>query len=154
MALAVTPSGDLFAGDMQRGLLRSRNSGRTWSEALNVQLAGLAVSPRNPKLILAAGPGVFRSADVGHSWKQVLQLQTGAGPVAWSPSVPSRAYVVGFDRTLHRSDDNGSSWQPVNQVSSVWTLLFGLCALACPLSMAAMMWMTRRGRKRGGGDER
>jgi len=113
MALAVTPSGDLLAGDMQRGLLRSSNGGRSWSETLNAQLAGLAVSPRNPQLILAAGPGVLRSSDGGRTWKQVLEIQSGAGPVAWSPSVPARAYVVGFDRTLYRSDDAGSSWQAV-----------------------------------------
>jgi photosystem II stability/assembly factor-like uncharacterized protein len=113
MALAVTRSGDLLAGDMQRGLLRSSNGGRTWSEILNAQLAGLAISPRNPNLILATGPGVLRSSDGGRTWKQVLELQSGAGPVAWAPSVQARAYVVGFDRTLYRSDDAGSSWQPV-----------------------------------------
>ncbi|MFL5963474.1 MAG: WD40/YVTN/BNR-like repeat-containing protein [Gaiellaceae bacterium] len=112
MALAVTPSGALLAGDMARGLLRSRNNGRTWTGALNAQLAGLAISPSDPKLILATGPGVLRSADGGRTWKRVLEVQSGAGPVAWSASRPSRAYVVGFDRTLYRSDDAGLTWKP------------------------------------------
>jgi photosystem II stability/assembly factor-like uncharacterized protein len=112
MALAVTQSGALLAGDMARGLLRSSNNGRTWSSSLNAQLAGLAISPRDPKLILATGPGVLRSADGGRTWKRVLEVQPGAGPVAWSASKPSRAYVVGFDRTLYRSDDAGLTWKP------------------------------------------
>jgi photosystem II stability/assembly factor-like uncharacterized protein len=113
MALAVTPSGDILAGDMQRGLLRSRDGGRTWREALNVQLAGLTINPRNSRLILAAGRGVLRSADGGSSWKQVLDVPEGAGPVAWARSEPSRAYVVGFDRTFYRSDDSGATWSAV-----------------------------------------
>jgi photosystem II stability/assembly factor-like uncharacterized protein len=112
-ALAVTPRGAILAGDAQRGLLRSEDGGRTWSEVLNARLAGLALNPRDPDLILAAGPGILRSADGGRTWKQVLELGEGAGPVAWSPSNPSRAYIVGFDRTLYRSDDNGASWAPV-----------------------------------------
>lgn len=112
MALAVTPSGELLAGDMSRGLLRSGNHGITWTRALNAQLAGLAISPRDPKLILATGPGVLRSADGGHAWNRVLEVARGAGPVAWSASTPSRAYVVGFDRTLYRSDDAGLTWKP------------------------------------------
>jgi hypothetical protein len=30
----------------------------------------------------------------------------------------------------------------------MWTILLGLCTLACPLSMVAMMLMMRRGRGR------
>ena len=113
MALAVTSSGDLLAGDMQRGLLRSSDGGRTWRAALKAQLAGLAINPRNPRLILAAGPGVLRSTDAGRTWAEVLEVPSGAGPIAWSPSDPSRAYVVGFDRTLSRSSDGGATWQLV-----------------------------------------
>jgi photosystem II stability/assembly factor-like uncharacterized protein len=112
-ALAVTPGGAILAGDAQRGLLRSEDGGGTWREALNARLAGLALSPRDPDLILAAGPGVLRSTDGGRTWKQVLEVGEGAGPVAWSRSDPSRAYVVGFDRTLYRSDDDGARWAPV-----------------------------------------
>ena len=112
MALAVTSSGDLLAGDMQRGLLRSSDGGKTWQTALKAQLAGLAVNPRKPRLILAAGPGVLRSANGGRTWKRVLEVPAGAGPIAWSPSDPARAYVVGFDRTLSRSNDGGATWYP------------------------------------------
>ncbi len=114
MALALTRDGEILAGDMERGLLASRDGGRTWREALNAQLIGLAINPTKPKLILATGPGVLRSTDGGRTWAPALELSDGAGPVAWSPSQPDVAYVVGFDRTLYRTDDAGVSWAPVS----------------------------------------
>lgn len=113
MALAATPSGDLLAGDMQQGLLVSRNGGRTWRRLLTAQLMGLALNPDDPKQLLAAGPGILLSTDGGQRWRQRLKIEQGAGPVAWSPSNPRVAYVVGFDRTLYRSTDSGETWSAV-----------------------------------------
>jgi photosystem II stability/assembly factor-like uncharacterized protein len=113
MALAATPSGDLLAGDMQQGLLVSRNGGRTWRRLLTAQLMGLALNPDDAKRLLAAGPGILLSTDGGQSWHQRLKITQGAGPVAWSPSNPKVAYVVGFDRTLYRSTDSGETWSAV-----------------------------------------
>ena len=113
MALAVTPRGEILAGDMQRGLLASSDSGKTWREVLNAQLAGLAINPSNPQQILAAGPGIFRSVDGGIHWTQVARIGAGAGAVTWSPSEPRLAFAVGFDRVLYRSTDGGASWAPV-----------------------------------------
>ena len=113
MALAVTPSGDVLAGDMQDGLLLSRDGGKTWRRLLKAQLMGLALNPRNPRRVLAAGPGILLSTDGGRRWRQPLKIAQGAGPVAWSPSNPKIAYVVGFDRTLYRSTDSGETWSSV-----------------------------------------
>ena len=113
MALAVAPDGAIFAGDMQRGLLVSRDSGTTWQLTLKVPLAGIAINPSRPRTMLATGPGVFRSTDSGRHWSRVFRLAAGAGPVAWSPSNPRVAYVVGFDRNLYRSGDAGATWSPV-----------------------------------------
>jgi len=113
MALAVTPGGDIFAGDMQRGLLVSHDKGATWRQSLKAQLAGLAINPENPQIILATGPGILRSTDAGKHWSVVARISAGAGPVAWSPSNPRLAYVVGFDRMLYRSGDSGATWTQV-----------------------------------------
>lgn len=113
MALAVTRSGDLLAGDMQRGLLIRRNGGKAWRLVLRVPLSGLAIDPADPKRVLAAGPGVLLSTDGGHHWRQPLKIDAGAGPVAWSRSNPRVAYVVGFDRVLYRSADGGETWSAV-----------------------------------------
>lgn len=113
MALAVLPDRRVLAGDMQRGLLESRDGGRAWKQGLKAQLMGLAVNPSDPRRILATGQGIALSTDGGRSWRSVLDLPNGAGPVAWSASNPKLAYVVGFDRSFYRSTDGGATWQPV-----------------------------------------
>ena len=113
MSLAVTPGGEILAGDMQRGLLASRNGGRSWRKTLDAAVLGLAVNPSDARVILVVGPGIFRSKDGGKHWTQELELDRSGGPVAWSPSDPRRAYAVGFDRVLYSSDDSGASWASV-----------------------------------------
>jgi photosystem II stability/assembly factor-like uncharacterized protein len=113
MALVVTPSGAILAGDMQQGLLVSRDGGMTWRRVLRAPLMGLAVNPRDPRRVLAAGEGILLSTNGGRTWRQRLQLPDGAGPVAWSKSNPRVAYVVSFDRTLYRSSDSGKTWSAV-----------------------------------------
>jgi hypothetical protein len=113
MALAVLPDGRILAGDMQQGLLESSDKGANWKQTLRAQLMGLAVNPKNPRRLLAAGVGIALSIDGGRSWRSVLELRAGVGPIAWSQSEPKLAYAVGFDRTFYRSDDGGESWQPV-----------------------------------------
>jgi photosystem II stability/assembly factor-like uncharacterized protein len=115
MALAVTRSGRVLAGDMQQGLFASDNDGKSWRLTLREGLMGLAVNPNDPELILATGPGILRSHDGGRNWDQVLPLEQGAGPVAWAPSEPDTAYVVGFDSTLYKTTDRGQTWQPVTE---------------------------------------
>jgi photosystem II stability/assembly factor-like uncharacterized protein len=113
MALAVTPAGRLLAGDMGQGLLTSDNDGKDWRVAAATQIMGLAVNPDDPDLVVAAGPGILVSTDGGGTWQTALEPPDGAGPVAWAPSDPKIAYVVGFDRTLYRTSDAGLSWVPV-----------------------------------------
>jgi photosystem II stability/assembly factor-like uncharacterized protein len=113
MALAALPDGRILAGDMQQGLLESRDGGGSWKQRLRVQLMGIAVNPSDPKRLLATGAGIALSTNGGRSWRSVLNLPSGAGPVAWSASDPKLAYAVGLDRSLYRSIDRGVSWQAV-----------------------------------------
>jgi photosystem II stability/assembly factor-like uncharacterized protein len=113
MALAILRDGRILAGDMQQGLLESRDGGASWKQRLRAQLMGLAVNPSDPKRLLATGAGIALSTDGGRSWRSVLNLPGGAGPIAWSKSEPKLAYAVGLDRTFYRSINGGASWQPV-----------------------------------------
>lgn len=115
MGLVVLPNGRILARDMQQGLLVSSDGGRSWRSTLNAQVLGLAVNRADPSRLLATGGGIALSVDGGRNWRSMLDLPGGAGPVAWSPSNPTRAYVVGLDRELYRTTDRGESWQTVRE---------------------------------------
>jgi photosystem II stability/assembly factor-like uncharacterized protein len=114
-ALAVLPDGRILAGDFKQGLVASRDGGRTWRLLLHEQLLGLAVNPRNPSRLLAAGRAIFLSVDGGKSWRRIFETGKTFGPLAWSASKPSLAYAIGFDRKLYRSTDGGQSWRAVGK---------------------------------------
>ncbi|MFN2470459.1 MAG: hypothetical protein ABR583_05615 [Gaiellaceae bacterium] len=113
MALAVLPGERILAGDMQRGLLVGR-AGKPWRRVLAEPVIGLAVSRARSGLVLASAAGAFRSTDGAETWKQTLELAEGAGPVAWAPSEPDVAYLVGLDQVLYRTTDAGETWHPVS----------------------------------------
>lgn len=111
MALAVTGSGTILAGDMQEGLLSSTDHGRTWARVLRAPLMGIATNPEQRELVIASGPGVFRSTDGGRRWKRVFDPGQRLGPLAWAPSEPDTGYLVGYDdRTLFVTHDSGLTW--------------------------------------------
>ena len=111
--LAATPDGRILAGDGDRGLLESSDGGETWRQVLRAAVAGLAVNAKDPRRILATGPGIHLSTDGGATWRRVLELGDGVGPVAWSASAPRTAYAVGFDRSLRKTRDGGETWSAV-----------------------------------------
>jgi photosystem II stability/assembly factor-like uncharacterized protein len=111
--LAVTTEGRLLAAE-QRGVFASDDGGTTWKTLLEANVVGLAVQPLDDRIILTTGPGIYRSADGGETWDKVQDIAEGSWPVAWAPSDPERAYVVGFDRKLYRSDDAGATWKAVS----------------------------------------
>jgi photosystem II stability/assembly factor-like uncharacterized protein len=110
--LAVTSDGRVLAAE-QRGVFASEDGGTTWRILLEENVVGLAVNPGDERTILAVGSGIFRTSDGGRTWRQVQEISEGAWPVAWAPSDPERAYVVGFDRELYRSTDAGATWEIV-----------------------------------------
>ena len=113
MAVAATRDGRILAGDMEKGLLASRDGGKTWQVVVRAQILGLAINPTDPKRVLATTAGIALSTDGGRSWRLVLNLPKGVGPVAWSKSRPSLAYAVGLNRVFYRSTDVGRTWRPV-----------------------------------------
>jgi photosystem II stability/assembly factor-like uncharacterized protein len=112
--LAVTPSGRVLAAD-QRGVSASADGGSTWQVLLEEAAVGLAVSPEDEDTILVTtSTGIVRSTNGGETWDEVQTIPDGAWPVAFAPNDPERAYVVGFDRQLYRSNDSGATWSIVS----------------------------------------
>ena len=111
MSLVFTRDGELLASDSERGLMNSADGGRTWKQLMTTRVLGLAVNPRGPNTILAAGPGVLLSWDGGRSFKQVLDIPQGAGSVAWAPSNADVGYAIGLDGVLYSTTDRGTTWK-------------------------------------------
>jgi photosystem II stability/assembly factor-like uncharacterized protein len=115
MVLGVMPDGRILAGDMEQGLMASRDGGKAWKQVLPEGVMGLAINAQTPSRVLATSQsGIWSSTDGGSTWRIVHPIQQGTGPIAWAPSAPKTAYAVGFDRMLYKTNDAGASWQPVS----------------------------------------
>jgi photosystem II stability/assembly factor-like uncharacterized protein len=135
----VAALGHVYGPNMQRGVFRSADGGKTWDHILfRSDRAGaidLSMDPGNPRLLYAAiwdahrtpwsltsgGPdsGMYRSTDGGDTWTELTAspgLPTGLKGrigVAVSPAKAGRvwALVEAEDGGLFRSDDAGATWQ-------------------------------------------
>jgi photosystem II stability/assembly factor-like uncharacterized protein len=101
------------------GVMYSPDGGRTWTRPTlgsAEEVSDLAVSPRDPSLIVAATPsGFFRSNDGGVTWRQASSGLEGVTPHALA-FMPSEDPVL-FATTsggLFRSGDQGATWRRVN----------------------------------------
>jgi photosystem II stability/assembly factor-like uncharacterized protein len=138
--LAISPT---FASDgtvivVARGIAyRSRDGAESWERIVagldnHAPLSHAAVMCCDAPSYLVASPedGVYRSDDAGSTW-----VRASAGLVSRrvtrlvaSPAADGPAFVVADD-VLHRSDDGGRSWSPVDQPAKTITAI-GLSALA------------------------
>lgn len=109
IALTDTKPQRIYLADARDGLLVSSNEGKTW-RLLQPGVFSVAISPDDPKRVLAAGKAIYLATD-GESFKQVQAgPKDGFGPIAFAPSDPLRAYAVGYDRVLYVSKDGGNTW--------------------------------------------
>jgi len=98
----------VYAAGQNGGIFKSTDFGKRWTLVLQMNGRGLALDPRNPDVLYAAGfGGVFKTTDGGKIWANVLKAQlrsAGIHPV-------SGVVMVGGDRGLiHRSEDGGATW--------------------------------------------
>lgn len=113
----------LYAGTYQGGLFRSGDSGQTWQPVAQDTFAGsgsvrIAVSPGNPDLLLASGPGVLlRSVDRGKSWSSIMGGDVEA--VLFDPAMPNKAWL-GTRKGLWFSQDAGRSWKSIAEFDGVF----------------------------------
>jgi photosystem II stability/assembly factor-like uncharacterized protein len=133
----VAVQGDRWQGTADRGVYRSTDGGKTWTQVLKGEnatsgAAELSMDATNPRILYAAfwdhqrtpwmvrsggaGSGIWKSTDGGETWKRLsdgLPKLMGKIGVSVSPANPDRVYAIveAENGGLYRSDDAGKSWR-------------------------------------------
>ncbi|MER6915278.1 F510_1955 family glycosylhydrolase [Streptomyces sp. NPDC000594] len=100
----------IYGYDSTNGLLRvSKDGGDSWDSRSRLTALDIAVSPDDPKTVLATTEsGISRSTDGGESFGP------GSGPrhafLSWTPG--NVLYGVDIKGKLSVSDDGGKGWRP------------------------------------------
>src|SRR3984893_5191701 len=133
----VAALGDVFGANEERGVFRSRDGGKSWSNVLyrdaNTGAVDLAMDPRNPRILFAAfwqtrrtfwnissggaGSRLCRSNDGRENWTEISRYPgLPTGPlgklgVTVSPALSGQVYVANLQ--LWKSTDGGASFTEI-----------------------------------------
>ncbi len=134
--------GHPFGNNVERGVFRSQDGGKTWQKVLyrndRAGAVDLCLDPQNPRVLFAStwevfrtpyslssggpGSGLFKSTDGGDNWTEITRnpgLPKGIiGKIGMSVSGAdsSRVWAIieAEDGGIFRSDDAGATWTKVN----------------------------------------
>ena len=133
----VAVQGDRWKGTAERGIYRTTDGGKSWTQVLKGENAtsgasDLSMDATNPRILYAAfwdhqrmpwtvrsggaGSGIWKSTDGGDTWTRLsegLPKLMGKIGVSVSPANPDRVYAIveAENGGLYRSDDAGKSWR-------------------------------------------
>jgi photosystem II stability/assembly factor-like uncharacterized protein len=93
--------------------LASTDGGRTWDQRpAPAPLIGLAISPRDPQVLIASTPvSLHRSTDGGGSWQS---LRGSPGLLTWPRF--DQLFLADAGGTIRVSDDAGRNWGKVGRL--------------------------------------
>lgn len=111
-SIAGDESGNIFIGDINQGLLRSTDHGKTWQRILDDPTARtiLAIAHLPGGVVVASTPSaLFRSANSGVSWEKIDV--GGVAVRSFARDSTNRLVAGTADGVVLRSDNYGKSWK-------------------------------------------
>jgi photosystem II stability/assembly factor-like uncharacterized protein len=142
----VASQGPLWSSGGDRGLYKTEDGGKTWSNVLNISentgINEVHMDPTNPDIMYASsyqrrrhtwvlidgGPesGIHKSTDGGNSWKKINRGLPGGDKgrigMAISPINPEIVYAIveaqGDSSGFYRSSNRGESWRRMSDYVS------------------------------------
>jgi photosystem II stability/assembly factor-like uncharacterized protein len=141
--------GHPYGPNVERGVFRSTDGGKSWDKVLykdeNTGAVALAFDPGNAQTVYAvlwssrqgpwenaawqgSGSGLYKSSDGGTTWRQLTKglptIKEGLGRIGIgvAPSAPKCLYAMvdAKERSgVYVSEDAGDSWKRVNQESRI-----------------------------------
>ena len=160
----VAAQGQPFNPNIDRGVYRTTDGGKSWKKVLyhsdSVGAVDIEFAPNNPDIIYAAMwrnerkpwtiisgankiGGIYKSTDGGETWKKLSeglpQGLIGKIDLAVSPADPNRLYALieapKEERGVYRSDDQGESFKMVSNKKNLTDRPFYYCNIeANPLN--------------------
>ncbi len=142
----VCATGHAFDAHPDRGVYRTKDSGKSWEKVLFVDndtgCGDLAIDPKDGNILYAGmwqyrrlpyfftsggpGSGLYKSTDGGATWKKSQEgfpkAELGRIAVAVAPSRPTVVYATveaRDDSALYRSEDTGVTWKKLSGVRAV-----------------------------------
>ena len=169
----VAAMGNAFKPNPERGVYRSSDGGRNWSQVLFVSdstgAVDLELAPDNPNEIYvgmyrgerkpwtiisgAMEGGIYKSSDGGDSWSKLggglPQGLFGKTDLAVSPAEPDRVYTLVEapepEDGLYRSDDRGATWRQVSSYNPIMNRPFYYTGLDADPTNADIVYVNNEG---------
>ena len=168
----VAALGNPFAANPERGVYRTTDGGKTWTNILHISdtagAADLELQPGHPEVIFACmwhgerkpwtiisgamEGGIYKSTDAGAHWTKLAgglpNELFGRSNVAISAASPDRIYALIEAKPgsgLYRSDDAGVNWTLVNKSGSLITRPFYYDTLGVDPNNADGIWIGDEG---------
>ena len=159
-----------YMGSTGGGVWKTENAGVSWTnlsdDAFAVgSIGAVAVAPSDPNVVyvgtgsaaprgnISVGNGVYRSTDAGRSWTHVgLEAAGLIGRIVVDPGDPDRAFVAVLgqifgrspERGVYLTEDGGSTWTAVLQISDATGAVELAMNPANPRELFAAMWQAER----------
>src|SRR5581483_7757907 len=114
-------SGTVFLSSVAGGVLKSADSGNTWSAVnnglTNLASNALAIDAAGPQTVYTGNAGLFKSTDGGETWQNLPAITGSITVVAADPKRSGVVYAGAFSNlangSIRKSVDGGTTWTTI-----------------------------------------